>query len=158
MPQVRQQTERMSEELERIAAEHGSVLKPGDVIDFARDPETALHHRFEWDDGVAANKYRLWQARQLIAQVQISAPKMTGQTIRAFVSLSPERDEGGGYRLMANVLSDRDLREIHLRDALSDFQRLIDAYSHLDELGPLIASLRRAMKKFSLPEAESDAA
>lgn len=149
MPGQQEQTDRMRDELEAIANKHGSMLSPGDVVAFARDSQTALHHRFEWNDGEAAEKYRIWQARQLIAEVHISAPKMKGQNIRAFVSLSSDREKEGGYRSMAAVLSDEELRAMHVRDAIADAERFIESYAHLDELGPMFAAMRRAMKKIA---------
>jgi hypothetical protein len=47
------------EELNQIAATHGGELREEDVVEFAKNPETALHDYFTWDDKKAAAKYRL---------------------------------------------------------------------------------------------------
>jgi len=56
----------IQQELESIRRSAGGLLRPEDVVEFARSPETALHEEFTWDDSEAAHQYRLWQARQVI--------------------------------------------------------------------------------------------
>jgi hypothetical protein len=46
------------------------------------------------------------QARQLIQKCVVTIEKAPDVPIRAFVSLSTDQYEGGGYRMTANVLSD----------------------------------------------------
>lgn len=41
------------------------------VVDAARDPHHPLHVRFEWDDSVGGEKWRLQQARQLIDGLKV---------------------------------------------------------------------------------------
>jgi hypothetical protein len=53
------------------ALERKGRLTPDGVIDAARDPAHPLHSEFDWNDTVAAAKWRLQQARQLIASVQV---------------------------------------------------------------------------------------
>jgi hypothetical protein len=45
-------------ELRQIEQKAGGVLQPESVVDFARNPKTALHGAFTWDDTEAARKYR----------------------------------------------------------------------------------------------------
>lgn len=58
------------EELDRIRQEHGT-LEPGTVVDESRPEAAPLHPAFEWDDPVAAEKYREHQASHLIKQVRV---------------------------------------------------------------------------------------
>ena len=46
-------------------------LTPTEVLDEARDPSSPLHPHFEWEDSIAAESYRLIQARELILQYTI---------------------------------------------------------------------------------------
>ena len=41
----------------------GDTATPAQIVDMARDSSTELHKCFEWNDTVAAEKYRLEQAR-----------------------------------------------------------------------------------------------
>lgn len=40
----------------------GETVKPSDVVELARDENTALHNLFTWDDSVAAERYREHEA------------------------------------------------------------------------------------------------
>lgn len=120
-------------ELEHIASQNGGILRAADVVAYARDPKTILHGKFLWDDGEAARLYRDNQARQLIRV----AVKMIGngstQAIRAFVSLSTDRDEGG-YRSTIEVLSDAAMKARLLQDALAELDSFRVKYQELVEL------------------------
>jgi hypothetical protein len=90
-----------------------------DVLDEARNPKSILHKHFQWDDDKAAEAYRKMQARQLIQKCVVTIEKAPDVPIRAFVSLSTDQYEGGGYRLTSNVLSDEQqkgqlLHDMHL--------------------------------------------
>ena len=45
-------------ELNSIRRKRNNVLRPRDVVEFARNPKTALHREFEWDDEAVAMHYR----------------------------------------------------------------------------------------------------
>lgn len=56
---------------ELASLEKGGRLLPADVVAAARSTKSAMHRWFEWDDGVAAERYRLEQARELIRAVPL---------------------------------------------------------------------------------------
>lgn len=96
--------------LEKLAkAKHGTLLVD-DVLDAAKDPKCVLHRHFQWDNTKAAEAYRRMQARQLIQKCTVTIEKAPDVQIRAFVSLATDQVTGGGYRMMADVLSDDDLK------------------------------------------------
>lgn len=129
------------DELEQIRTAKGGVLKPQDVVEFARNPKTFLHSRFTWDDGEAARKYRLWEARELI-QVAVTVSDVSGATVRAYVSLSADRGNGGGYRAIDDVLSDDAMRASLLRQARGDMTRFRNKYHDLEELAGVFDAMR----------------
>ena len=134
-------------ELRRIAEENEGMLRPGDVVEAARPKNSPLHSRFEWDDSEAANKYRIWQARQLIAvTVEYIGTDKDGKTSRIFVSLTPDRKEDGGYRSIESVMSSKSSREQLLADALEDMERFQKKYSDLRELAEVFDAMRRIRK------------
>jgi hypothetical protein len=57
------------EELHSLMSE--GRLRPEDVVDAARNPNSALHSYFTWDDSEAAAAYRLQEARALIKRVRV---------------------------------------------------------------------------------------
>lgn len=71
------------------------------------------------------------------------APSGT-QTVRAFVSLRSDRmHQGGGYRHIADVLSDDQLYQQMLRDSLSEIMALQQKYTRIRELKPVFDAAER---------------
>lgn len=128
-------------ELKRIAAENDGILQPETVVDEARPVSSPLHSRFEWDNSVAGQAYRIWQARQLI-RVVVEVLPGTDELSEVFVSLTPDR-KGGGYRIMADVLSHEDSRKQLLRDAMKDLELFRDKYRRLKELTEVFRAIRK---------------
>lgn len=129
----------VKEELARIRVEAGGVLHAEQVIQAAADPTSPLHRFFTWDDTEAARRYRLVQARTLI-RVAVVVEPTTLQKIRAYVSLTPDRRHGGGYRQTFEVLSEPVAREQALHDALVALANLRARYGHLRELAEVFAA------------------
>ena len=135
------------EELEAIREAAGGVLKPEDVVECARDEENVLHSQFTWDDGAAAEQYRLWEARQLI-RVCVTVLPQTEMESRVYVSLSGDRKrEGGGYRALCEVLSDTQLRDELLAAAERELNEFTAKYRQLAELGEVFAAAERLRKR-----------
>jgi hypothetical protein len=132
-------TELIEAELERIRARDGGVLNPAAVVEVASDPESVLHTQFQWDDTKAAQAYRIWQARQLISMVVTVLPH-ENKPVRMYVSLRDDRDPAGGYRGLADVMGDTDMRRALLREAFSELNRLKQKYNQLSELTPVFAA------------------
>lgn len=52
---------------QKVADEIGEKsITPQEVLEKARDENSELHKCFEWDNDIAAEKYRLEQARKII--------------------------------------------------------------------------------------------
>jgi hypothetical protein len=130
-------------QVEMEALSRKGLLRPDDVVEFARDKRTALHKKFTWDDTKAAHEFRLWQAREMI-QVLVEVQPCTGKSYRAYVSLVDDRKKGGGgYRTLVSVLSDATLRKKLLAEALIDFDRWAEKYEGLKELAAIFAARRK---------------
>lgn len=102
--------------LEKLAKQNGGLLEVDHVLSEAKDPKSILHKHFQWDNDKAAEAYRKQQARQLIQKCTVTIEKAPDVTIRAFVSLSTDQYNSGGYRMTANVLSDDNLKAQLLHD------------------------------------------
>lgn len=59
-------------------------ITPENVLAYAEDETTELYKCFEHDDSVAAHKYRLIQARQIIQSFVIVSEKKETQPVRAY--------------------------------------------------------------------------
>lgn len=136
----------LSTELKKIAERHGGILQPDDIVKAAEPKNSALHNSFEWDDTKAGYKYRLWQARQLL-KVYVNMETSAGDKKTCmFVSLKSDRQENGGYRLITDILDDKELKKQLLQDAYEDMQIFMKKYAVLKELVGVI----KAMKKVSV--------
>lgn len=79
-------SDRAVDELLSLREQH--MLTPRDVLEHARNPESALHPHFEWNDSKAAHAHRLEQAQHLIVQAKvriIARPDDAPRHIRAVV-------------------------------------------------------------------------
>lgn len=136
----------VSRELEIIRKQNHGILRPVDVVSFARDPQTALHAEFEWDDDKAAEQYRLEQARQIIR----CAVRVIGDgrpPIRAYVSLLSDRQAGDSYRDVFDVMSTPSLRDQLLAQALREAESWRLRYEHLVELQSVCREIAKAQKR-----------
>ena len=61
--------DKVSHELEMIRRKHKGVLNPQDVVEFARNSDTALHQEFEWNDKIAGDAYLEEQQRHGLGHV-----------------------------------------------------------------------------------------
>lgn len=102
--------------LTTIARKRGGMLLVDDVLSEAKSVDSPLHKHFEWDDSVAAEAHRRYQARALIQKCHITLVESEPTKVRAFVSLQSDRDTGGGYRLTTTVMSDDEMREELMHD------------------------------------------
>lgn len=142
----RPKDQRVIEELKRIAAENDGLLQPEAVVERARPASSPLHNKFTWDDSEAARQHRIWQARQLI-RVSVEVLEASGESFDVFVSLSPDRErESGGYRVVAQVLSDTNMRAQMLADALSELESFREKYRKLQELDEVFSAIGRVRR------------
>lgn len=86
---------RISVALQTVEKQFGCIT-PAIVVKAAEPKNSPLHRFFEWHNDAAAERYRLWQARQLIARVYvIDKQRPEIGPVRAFVNLEipPLEDE-----------------------------------------------------------------
>src|SRR5210317_675994 len=58
-------------EIEKMAKRRRGKITPQQVLEAARNESSPLHSFFDWDDDVAAESWRLHQARTLIKSVKV---------------------------------------------------------------------------------------
>ncbi len=145
--------------LEQMVEQQGELLNPRAVVEAARDPDSALHPYFTWDDGVAAEQWRLFEAGVLVrrikvfivrpsteartVEVHLERPETGAISTRRFVSLPSQRNSAGGYLPVERVLSDVERRGELLATALRELSGLRDKYQILEELADVWTALER---------------
>lgn len=113
-------------------------LTPEVVVDEAREPSHPLHSRFEWDDSVAAEKWRHEQAHELITSVRVSYKDAGGKPreIRQFHAI--RREQGHVYEPVENVLRDEVMTRILLADMEREWRALRKRYDQFSEFRNMV--------------------
>ena len=128
-------------ELEDIRiANKGRRLLPEQVVDYARKRKSSeLHRCFEWEDSIAAERWRLEQAGSLIRAVIRIIPNPKGDPIRtrAYVSLPVDRVMNLGYRTIEDVMSEPESESQMLASLRAEMEALQNRYRTLEELVPI---------------------
>jgi hypothetical protein len=116
------------EELARIREKHGQ-LTPRVTVDESRPKNAPLHGAFEWNDGKAADEYRLQQARGLIRAVCVVS-EATDEACPVYVHVREDASNGAGsYQPLELVVQEPDLFAAALAELqakLSGAQRAIE--------------------------------
>lgn len=126
------------EELHRIYEDKGQ-LDPTDIVDESRPATAPLHTCFEWDDEVAAEKYRRVQAGKLVRSITVvqENKKREPVEVRAFVQ-SKET-----YTPIEVVVNSREQMLELLSAAMSELRAFERKYAALSQLAPVFEAIRR---------------
>lgn len=109
----------------------GAEIRPADIVEMARNPETESHKCFEWDDKKAADKYRLTQARTVVCNLVYVSDDTEKQhePIRLFY----KPDAESGYKPTTLILQNQTEYEALLNQCAADLRRLKAKYHTLSE-------------------------
>ena len=70
---------------QKVADEIGDKkVTPQEILEKARDETSELHKCFEWDDSVAAERYRLQQAGNVLRMLVFAPKTREEQPVRCF--------------------------------------------------------------------------
>ncbi len=117
-------------------------LTPKALVDASRRKNAPLHNLFEWNDAVAAEKYRENQAAYLIRSVEVVISGCTEPT-RAFVSVSASDTETArSYINVEAALSSEPTRSEVLENALAELRSFERKYANLTEVAEVIAAIK----------------
>ena len=148
------------EKLAQLAGKELSKLKSRkarDILLAARPKKSPLHQFFTWDDGAAAEKYRLAEARTLASSVTMVVCVSEGgeeQETRAFVNLARTYGEQEDYHSIVKVLDDEELRDRLLKTALHDLEIWRRRYQELTELAGIFRAMDKVLKRIERRKVE----
>lgn len=112
-------------------------IDPASVVERSKPEEAPLHHCFEWNDEIAAGKYREQQARTLIANVVVSEQPTEQSYTRAFVHVENE------YQPLYVVLESPHKAQELLESALRELRTFERKYRELEELVPVFQAIEK---------------
>lgn len=126
------------EELDRI---HGEVT-PQILLDDSRPEDAVLHPCYEWDDSVAAEKYRLHQSKKIIGNlvvVSVSDGKKEEEVpcVNAFVTVK-DRNEKASYRPTIVALSNDEMKDQVTKNAVVELKMFKNKYDGLVDFAAVI--------------------
>lgn len=129
---TKQEREAIAAELSRIESLNGGRLTADDVVAAAAEKNSILHALFEWDNRKAAAKFRLDQARSLIARVRVVVRnERTTISVVGYIRDPDAKDGEQGYVKTISLIGDHE----RSRRALDDeFARASSALRRAQEL------------------------
>ena len=144
--------------MEEIEAREGAVTSRN-FLEASRPVDSPTHAIFEWDDSVAAEKYRLEQSAHCIRDIRIEIEEVPTEEVqlklklsdpdeipqkpnricaRAFVNTAENSGtRPGRYESFAKVMSDEDKRFVAIHNALREFKWLLNKYNFISEFEPV---------------------
>lgn len=115
----------------------GDEPTPQQIVERARDADTELHKCFEWDNDVAAEKYRVVQARYLVHHLVIEEKQVPQDRPEIRVFYKPEKS--AGYQQTKLIVKDEDKYAQLLKQAYAELRAFKVKYSCLQELAEIFA-------------------
>lgn len=123
--------QKVAEEISAI----GEAPTTQQIVDAGRNPDSELHKCFEWDNDVAAEKYRLTQARYIVRNLVIEESEIP--TERPEIRFFYKPKGATGYRETRKIVRDEDEYRNLLERAYSELRAFKAKYSMLTELNEI---------------------
>lgn len=138
--------EKTIEVLKALCKKNKGLIMPEVVVDEARSVTSPLHKYFTWSDSEAAEKYRIEEAKRLLRVTVIYLPGENGgyTRVRAFQSLTTDRNNEGGYRTTVSILSSEKYRKQLIADALNDMKSFRQRYNCISALADVFKEMGKA--------------
>ena len=117
----------------------GETFTCKQIVEKAKDRNTELHKCFEWDNEIAADKYRLQQAGLIIRNLvitRVEEEKEQKTPLRMFVSTG---ERTGAYKPVKSVVRIQSEYKNLLERAYSELRAFKNKYSMLKELDEILA-------------------
>ena len=125
---------KMCEQLERTVG-----LTPETLLDANRAENAPLHNAFEWNDSIAAEKYRLNQSGHIIRnlEVEIEVPQThkCAEPVRAFFKL----ESSESYESTTAIIKSISKHDELMQQARKELESYLKKYAQLAELEPIRA-------------------
>lgn len=126
-----------AEVMDRLAEE--DRLNAQELVDESRPEDAPLHNEFEWDDSIAAEKYREGQGMAIIRHlvVRIEANRQEYPT-RVYFKVQKEAPT---YEPITMILKDKDKTAMLLEQAKRELMAFKAKYAGLKELAVVIKAI-----------------
>lgn len=134
----------VGEHIENLQKQNGIVTSES-LLDSARPVDSAIHDCYEWDDTVAAEKYRIVQSGNIIknlVKVSVLDDGKQEKTVRAYVNIAPkDKFTSGKFIDVDTALSNEETRKIVLHKALEELKTFQKKYEDLNEFAKVFDAI-----------------
>lgn len=107
-------------ELKDIEEVHGAVT-PEKIVESSKNKKSVLHSYFEWDNDLAATKWRLMQATKLLSRIEVVTIKDGKPKILKAFEITQKPN---GYAGSQGLYSSSSSRKLLISACLSDLNRV----------------------------------
>ena len=124
----------------------GAEYTPADIVEKAKDEATELHKCFEWDDRIAANKYRIAQAGNIVRCLVVVREKVNVKELprtRAIVSTNKRENT---YEPVLVTVTHRDSYDRLLEQALRELNAFRSKYANIRELESIMEEIEDLLR------------
>jgi len=139
----------IAERLEFLREENGGSIKPDDVIQDAKNPESPLATLFTNSVENDAYEYRLQIARMVINSVRVEVVNKETKAVDTEYAFISVRDVDNSHRYVSleTVRNDVDIHARVLEEAERRLNQWVNRYDTLTELAPVVKAIKKALKK-----------
>lgn len=107
------------------------------LVDVNRPEDAPLHNSFEWNDSIAGEEWRKYQARNIIHSLVITPENKAVET-RAFFKLSSVQSN---YDSVRTIIQDEDKNAQLLRDAEKELKAFQAKYRGIEKLEAVVDAI-----------------
>ena len=140
--------QKAGEHIEELDLQYGEVT-PKILVDDARPEGALMHPLYEWNDSVAAEKYRCNQAKKILSElitVHVSQEESElEKPVRAFVSVKP-RNETASFRPIVAALSDDETKKQVIANAKLELESYERKYRGIIDIIPILEEMIARLK------------
>lgn len=135
--------QKVGEELEQI--EKQDAVSSKNVLTYARkNKDSELYKCFEWDNKIAGEKYRLFQASNIISSISIVINEKPKEKQKVYYKIRTEEKETGSFKNIKDILKN-DAEYIAIcNKAEDDLKKCTEKYHKLinrDDLKDIIFNI-----------------
>lgn len=117
----------------------GETATPAQIVDKAKNENTELHKCFDWNDTTAAEKYRLFQARQVVCHLVIQRPESENDKPPVRYLHIVDTDNGRAYKATELIMQVKSEYDRLLEQAYAELKTFKTKYHTLSELEEILA-------------------
>jgi hypothetical protein len=152
--EIESNRDRYKLELENIEKKYNGIITPEIMVKEARNPSNALHNWFDWEDTMAARKWRLHQARVLMGVIKITVNNnLSDKEYRKYLNVTITNDDGEAESVYINtnkVMQDNQLRSQIISKALKEIEywkRIYEDYREFNLIFQDVEKVKNRLKK-----------